>query len=439
MNTHQLTLPFENGGLLEQICDLGNLHQAFRSVKRNGGTAGVDGMAIHVFETTLEERLTQIKQEVLSKRYKPSPVKRVEIPKPNGKGVRLLGIPTVKDRVFHMAIKQVLEPIIDPTFSTSSYGFRPNRNQRLAIQAAQHIVQSGKEWVVDIDLSKFFDRINHDRLIHSLKSYITDKRVLRIIGMILRSGIMSGRTVLTPKEGSVQGSPLSPLLSNVVLDELDKELERRELQFCRYADDCNIFVSSEKAAIRVMSSIRKFIENRLKLVVNEDKSQTTTSNHVTFLGMTIVKGAVTIAKSSMKKAFAKVKELTQRQSNLSIERSIATINRWYDGWSGYFNMTQFPSQLATIEARIRRRLRARFVCQKKRRKHLARFLIRQGVGKQAVSKTIFSARKTWALSKTNVLHKVFTNSWFTNRHDLNTASDNSMEHWYSTSKLVKFT
>jgi group II intron reverse transcriptase/maturase len=223
------------------------LREAFVAVKRNKGAPGVDSVKVEDFESKLDQEILQLKKELESWTYKPRPVKRVEIPKPNGGGMRLLGIPTVRDRVVHASIKSILEPIFDPEFSDSSFGFRPNKNQEQAIQRAKEHVKSGKGWVVDIDLSKFFDRISHDRLIYRLSLNIPDKRILRLIGIILRTGVMKDGVVHPSQEGSVQGSPLSPLLSNVVLDELDKELERRGLSFCRFADDCNIFAGSEKS------------------------------------------------------------------------------------------------------------------------------------------------------------------------------------------------
>jgi RNA-directed DNA polymerase len=235
--SEQLKFQFQTD-VFEMICAQDTLRDAFKAVKRNKGAPGIDGITIEMYEESLEENLIQLRTEVKNWLYKPTPVKRVEIPKLTGKGVRLLGIPIIKDRVLHMAIKMVLEPILEPTFSENSFGFRPGRNQQQAVLQAQKIVQSGKEYVVDIDLSKFFDRINHDRLIYRLKGHIKDSRVLRLIGMILRGGIMIDGIKTPSEEGSVQGSPLSPLLSNVVLDELDKELEKRNLEFCRFADDC---------------------------------------------------------------------------------------------------------------------------------------------------------------------------------------------------------
>ena len=259
--------------LFEDLCRIEYLKAGFKDVKRNKGSPGIDGMTITGFESNLNEELRQLQEELSNWTYKPSPVRRVEIPKPGGKGIRLLGVPTIKDRVVHATLKLLLEPIYEPLFSANSYGFRPGRNQRQAVGAARQIVAAGKPYVVDIDLSKFFDRINHDRLISRLGETVTDKCILRLIGIILRSGVMANGIVSPSTEGAVQGSPLSPLLSNIVLDELDKELERRGLEFCRFADDCNIFVKTSKAAHRVMNSVCHFIETKLKLLVNQEKSQ----------------------------------------------------------------------------------------------------------------------------------------------------------------------
>ena len=239
----QRSLCIDERSLFEKLCGQSNLEAGFKAVKKNGGAPGIDGVTIKEFESRLEEELVQLQLEIASWSYKPSPVRRVEISKPGkGAGARLLGVPCTRDRVVQATIKLLLEPILDLTFSDHSYGFRPGYNQRQAVEAAQRFVKSGKEYVVDIDLSKFFDRVNHDRLIYLLSAHIAGKRILRLIGTILRSGIMKDGMVMLSEEATPQGSPLSPLLSNVVLDELDKELERRGLEFCRFADDCNIFV-----------------------------------------------------------------------------------------------------------------------------------------------------------------------------------------------------
>lgn len=437
-NQNQKTFQF-NSGTLEEICDINTLKQAFILVKKNKGGPGVDGKTIERFEENLFNELEQLKNEVLNWKYVPSPVKRIEIPKPDGKGTRILGIPIIKDRVLHMAIKIILEPIIDSTFSQSSYGFRPGRNQGQAVEAARNIVQSGKEYVVDIDLSKFFDRINHDRLIHRLKLYIKDTRILRIIGMILRSGIMSEGIVTIPSEGSVQGSPLSPLLSNVVLDELDKELEKRSLQFCRYADDCNIFVQSMKSAERVMKSLRKFIEKKLKLKVNDEKSKTAKADQVKFLAMTIVNGTIAISKKAMKKAMDMVKKLTLRGTHLPLEETMNRINEWYRGWGSYFKMTQYPYQLRMIEAHIRRRLRSRLVRQQKKRRHLFCKLHKLGITKTQARKTAYSNRKAWAMSHTHAVEKAFSNKWFIETMKQKIFSDQKRPGWFDKDTKVEFT
>ena len=424
--------------LFTGICALETLRESFKAVKRNKGAPGIDGITVEKYEENLEENLKQLQTEVLRWTYKPTPVKRVEIPKPGGKGVRMLGIPIVKDRVLHMAIKMVLEPILDPTFSRNSFGFRPGKNQQQAVQQAQKIVQSGKEYVVDIDLSKFFDRINHDRLIYRLKGHIKDSRVLRLIGMILSGGIMIDGIKTPSEEGSVQGSPLSPLLSNVVLDELDKELEKRDLEFCRFADDCNIFARSQRSADRIMGSVKKFIEKKLKLKVNEEKSKTRKSNEVKFLGMTIVNGTIAMAKASYDKAMAKVKDLIPRGSHLPIEKAIEEVNKWYQGWASYFKMTQYPSQLKAIEAHIRRRFRARIVGQQKKKRNLLSLLLKKGTKKKAANKTVYSNRRAWSLSHTKALDRAFPIEWFV-KQGQKIMSNMSMEHWYEIEKWVRLT
>lgn len=433
--SEQLEFQFHED-LFKKICALDTLRTAFKTVKRNKGAPGIDGITIEEYEKNLEENLIQLKTKVESWTYTPTPVRRVEIPKPGGKGVRLLGIPIINDRVLHMAIKIVLEPILDPEFSDSSFGFRPGKNQQQAVHQAQKIVQSGKEFVVDIDLSKFFDRINHDRLIHRLKGHIQDTRILKLIGMILRGGIMIDGVKTPSEEGSVQGSPLSPLLSNVVLDELDKELEKRGLEFCRFADDCNIFARTQRGAERIMTSIKKFIENKLRLKVNEEKSKTRKSNEVKFLGMTIVEGTIAISKAAYNKAMEKVKSLIPRGSHILIEHAIAEVNKWFQGWASYFKMTQYPAQLKAIEAHIRRRFRARIVKQQKKKRNLLSLLRKHGISKKAAGKTVYSNRGPWNLSHTRVLEKVYSIEWFIKQGQL-IVSGNSLEHWFGIEKWVK--
>ena len=425
--------------LFEKLCDPVNLRAGFKAVKKNAGAPGIDGVTIKEFESRLEEELAQLQMELESWCYEPKPVRRVEIPKPGkGAGVRLLGVPCTRDRVVHATIKLLLEPILDPNFSDHSYGFRPGYNQRQAVESAQRIVKSGKEYVVDIDLSKFFDRINHDRLIHLLSAQVDDKRILRLIGNILRSGIMKDGLVEPTKEGTTQGSPLSPLLSNVVLDELDKELEQRGLEFCRFADDCNIFVRSSKSAERVMKSISKFIEGKLKLKINRDKSKVGRSCNVKFLGMTIIDGARVISAVSMKTAMQKVKELTPRGTHLTLEETMIEINTWYKGWSGYYMMTQYPFQLGNIEAHIRRRLRSRLVDQQKRRRHLFKKLMKRGVS-YGLANTVYSNNGRWVTSNTFALTKAYTVEWFIDQVGQWIRSNHRMRDWFPVHHWIRVT
>ena len=436
----QRSLAIDERSLFEKLCDQVNLIAGFKAVKKNGGSPGVDGVTVEEFSNCLNEELAQLKTDLESWSYKPMPVRRVEIPKPGkGAGVRLLGVPCVRDRVVQATLKLLLEPILDLTFSDHSYGFRPGFNQQQGVRSAQRIIKSGKEYVVDIDLSKFFDRVNHDRLIHLLSFHITDKRILRLIGMTLRSGVMVNGVMEPTEEGTVQGSPLSPLLSNVVLDELDRELELRGLEFCRFADDCNIFVRSPKAADRVMKSISKFIEKKLKLKINRDKSKIGHSREIKFLGMTIIDGARVISAQSMKRAMHKVKELTPRGTYMTLEQTMKRINEWYIGWSGYYLMTQYPFQLRNIEAHIRRRLRSRLVDQQKRRRHLFKKITKQGVSKGLASKTVYSNNGRWVLSRTFALHLAYPNRWFIDQFGQRIRSKDKLKHWFPLDQWIRVT
>lgn len=423
--------------LFDDLCKHQNLIKAFTEVWRNKGAAGIDGISVEDFKGNLNGEITQLATDLRTYQYQPKAVRKVEIPKPTG-GSRRLGIPCVRDRVVQTAIKNLLEPIFEPGFSRNSYGFRPGRNQQQAIAAAQSIISQGKQHVVDIDLSKFFDRVHHDKLIGRMSDVIIDKRILRLIGTILRSGIMENGLVKTSDEGVPQGSPLSPLLSNIVLDELDKELEARGLSFCRYADDCNIFVGSARAAERVMEHVSVFIERRLKLTINKEKSKVALAKHVRFLGMTIIASFIAISQVSMQRAMAKVKELTPRGTSMTMEANIKRINQWYMGWSAYYRMTQYPTQLGLIEAHLRRRLRSRIVAQQKRRRHLYEKLIKRGVPKKMAG-TVFSNRGRWALSHSKAVEVAYPNRWFINTMGLKVRTDKKMPHWKSRREWVKFT
>ena len=427
----------EEPRLFENLCSTLYLGIGFILVKRNRGKPGIDGVRIADFEANLDEELSQLQQELSNWTYQPSPVRRVEIPKPGGKGMRLLGIPTVRDRVVQATLKLLLEPIFDPHFSPNSYGFRPGRSQHQAVEAAQRIVNSGKPYVVDIDLSKFFDRIHHDRLIARMGEKITDKRILRLVGLMLRSGIMLNGVVIPSQEGAMQGGPLSPLLSNIVLDELDQELERRGLEFCRFADDCNIFVKSQKAAERVMEKVSQFIEKKLKLKVNQEKSQVALSDKVKFLGFTVVNGTIAIAHKALQTAMDKVKALTPRGTHKALVPTLDKINQWYVGWSNYYSLTNYPSQLHKIEAHIRRRLRSRLVSQQKRKQHLYRNLVKRGVPRKQASKTVFSNNKRWVLSNARAVTRAYPNSWFINLKGQAIRSDRKLAHWFEVSQWIR--
>jgi RNA-directed DNA polymerase len=434
----QTDLFLSSTSLFDLLTSMWELEKGFKAVKKNRGAPGIDGVTIMDFESRLVEELCQLKNELESWTYKPKPVRRVEIPKP-GKdaGVRLLGVPCIRDRVVQATLKNLLEPILDPTFSNNSYGFRPDKNQQQAVEAAKKIVQSGKEYVVDIDLSKFFDRVNHDRLISRLKKHISDNRILRIIGLTLRSGVMKEGLIEPTKEGTVQGGPLSPLLSNVVLDELDKELEDRGLEFCRFADDCNIFVKSQKSAKRVMASVSKFIENRLKLLVNTKKSKVALSKYVKFLGMTVIAGTIAISTVSINRAMQKVKELIPRGTHFNWDKSVRNLNQWYMGWSGYYRMTQYPSQLNKIEAHMRRRMRARLVYQQKSKRNLFKKLVKQNVNCFLAAKTAYSNKGKWVLSHSPAVERAFPNVWFIEKMGLKSRTDRILPHWFDIRKWIK--
>ena len=417
-----------NNRTFDKLCNVEILRKAFKEVRKNKGAPGVDNVTIEFYESNLQKNLEQLSQELTLWTYEPKPVRRVEIPKPNG-GIRLLGIPCVKDRIVHAAIKILIEPKLDSSFSRLSYAFRPGKNQQQAVCRAQEIVKKGKVYVVDIDIHKFFDRIHHDRLIGRLRTLGIEKEILRLIGQTLRSGIMNNGISEASTIGAPQGSPLSPLLSNVVLDELDKELEKRGLEFCRFADDCNIYVRTYKAANRVMESVEKFIKGKLRLEVNKEKSKVDLARRTKFLGMIITAVTIMISSISINAAMFKVKTLIPRRTHLTLEESMERINRWYMGWSGYYRMTQQPRQLKAIEAHIRRRFRARLVAQQKKRSSLAKMLIKNGINKRSALATSYSNKGTWALSHTRAIEKAFPNKWFIEEIGQRIRSNEKHSHW----------
>ena len=434
----QRTLFFDPERLFDELCTIDRLRTGFRAVKKNRGSAGIDGVTIEDFEANLDEELGRLAKELRDWTYKPSPVRQVEIPKPGSKETRKLGVPSIRDRTVQTAIRQLIEPELDPKFSDHSYGFRPGRNQQLAVEAAKAFVNSGKEWCIDIDLSKFFDRIGHDRLMTRLSSVIADKRIMRLIGMTLRCGIMKNGLYSTTSEGATQGSPLSPLLSNFVLDELDKWLEQRGFSFCRFADDCNAFVGSKKAAQRLMENLTGFIEGKLKLKVNHEKSKVALASQVKFLGMTVIAGTLAISAISLNRAMAKTRELAPRGSHKPLVKQIEEFNQWYRGWGNYYKMTQYPSQLNKIEAHFRRRIRSQIVGQHKSRSSLFKKLRKRGTPRKAAAQSVNGNRKRWARSHTRGVEFAFSNKWF-EQQGLYVLSDKTLTHWFDSGKWIKLT
>lgn len=422
--------PSDAHRLYEEVCTKRTLERAFRKVKANQGAPGPDGESIEEYEADLESRLEQLRKELESWSYQPSPVRRVVIPKPGGE--RLLGVANVRDRIVCQAIAMVMGPLFEPGFSDHCYGYRPGRSQRDAVAEAQKHVGEGRQWVVDLDLERFFDTVNHDRVLHLLREKVKDRRMIRLVAMSLRSGIWIDGKVERSREGLHQGSPLSPLLSNIVLHELDEELERRGLHFARYADDCNVFVSSRKAAERVLSRLTRFIEGKLKLKVNRTKSKTGLSSTVKFLGMTVLAGGmVAISAASMTKAKAAVKDLVPRSGKAPLEVQIENVNQWFRGWVGYYAMGEYPSQMRAIEARIRVRFRLQFIKNHKRKKHLVRKLVKRGIRRQTAYREVYLRNHgRWRLAHTFGVARAWSERWF-HQQGLLTFSGEDRSHWQS--------
>jgi RNA-directed DNA polymerase len=406
--------PANTESLMEEVCERENCKQALKRVKANKGSPGADGMTVQQLPGFLQQHWPAIREQLLSGIYKPQPVRRVEIPKPDG-GVRKLGIPTVLDRFVQQAALQVLQKRWDRTFSEHSYGFRPGRSAHQAVEAAQQYIAAGYRWCVDLDLEKFFDRVSHDKLMAKIAERVSDKRLWKLIRAFLTAGVMEGGLVSPVDEGTPQGGPLSPLLSNLVLDEFDRELEQRGHRFARYADDCNIYVRSRRAGERVMESLTRFITTKLKLKVNESKSAVAEPWERKFLGFSFTSGEPPkrrIAPKAVKRFKERVRELTSRTRGISIERMAKELTLYLRGWMGYFGKCQTPSVLKSLEEWMRRRLRSVIWKQWKRGTVRYRELRQRGVDSALAAKTAGSAHGPWRLALSRGLALALPNAYF---------------------------
>ena len=398
--------------LMERVADRANLLEAYRKVKSNQGAPGVDGMTVADLGDWLRRHHGALIASLLDGSYQPQPVRRKDIPKPGG-GTRQLGIPTVVDRLVQQAILQVLEPRIDPTFSESSYGFRPGRSAHDGLHAAAGYVEEGRVIVVDLDLEKFFDRVNHDVLMARLARRIGDKNLLRIIRGFLQAGMMADGVCVGRNEGTPQGGPLSPLLANLLLDDLDKELERRGHCFCRYADDCNIYVRSRKAGERVMASVVHFVETKLRLKVNREKSAVAHIEERKFLGYRLLRGGkLGAAPKSIERMKDRIRSITRRNRGVSFERIVSELRSFLTGWLSYFRYARCRTALGEIDQWLRHKLRCYRLKQCKRAKAIHDFLHRLGVPSRRSWKTASSGKGWWRRAGTPAAHEAMTIQWF---------------------------
>jgi len=412
---HDTENPASTEHLMEEVCQRENLKKALKRVRANKGSPGVDGMTVKELPDYLMEHWPMIRDQLLGGAYQPQPVKRVEIPKPGG-GMRKLGIPTCLDRFIQQAVLQVLQEQWDPTFSEHSYGFRPGRSAHQAVAQAQQYVVQGYRWVVDIDLEKFFDRVNHDKLMGRVAKLVSDKRLLKLIRAFLNAGVMENGLVSPTDEGAPQGGPLSPLLSNLVLDDLDAELESRGHRFVRYADDSNIYVRSERAGHRVMESVSRFITKRLKLKVNREKSAVGRPWERKFLGFRFTDGPKprrNIAPQALRRFKERVRETTRRTRGVSLEQMVGELSPYLRGWRGYFGFCEMPSVLRHLDSWIRRRLRS--VVWKQWRRGRKRFaeLRARDVNKDLAARTAGSPHGPWRLARSPALSFALPNAYFT--------------------------
>jgi len=407
--------PASTNRLMEEVCERENLKKALRRVKANKGSAGIDGMTVDDITGYLKQHWPAIREQLLSGTYKPQPVRRVEIPKPDGGGVRKLGIPSVLDRFIQQAVMQVLQRRWDRTFSDYSYGFRPGRSAHQAVAQAQQYIAEGYGWCVDFDLEKFFDRVNHDKLMGQIAKRVEDKRLLKLIRAFLNAGVMENGLVSPSVEGTPQGGPLSPLLSNLVLDELDRELERRGHRFVRFADDSNIYVRSERAGQRVMESITRFITQKLKLKVNEAKSAVARPQERKFLGFSFSAGPEVkrvIAPKALDRFKRRIREITRRAKGVSMKTTMEELVPYMRGWRSYFGFCETPVVLQYLTRWVRLRLRAALWRQWKTQRRRRAALIALGVQPRLASNTAGSGHGSWYLARSRALSVGLSNAYF---------------------------
>jgi RNA-directed DNA polymerase len=402
----------DQGDLLDKMLEGNNLRLAYQRVVHNGGAPGIDGVTVKDLQAHLKERWDTVKAELLEGTYKPAPVRRVEIPKPGG-GVRLLGIPTVMDRLIQQALLQVMTPIFDPYFSPNSFGFRPGKRAHDAVKQAQAYIQEGYRYVVDMDLEKFFDRVNHDILMARVARKVKDKRVLKLIRGYLNAGVMENGVTKETVEGTPQGGPLSPLLANILLDDLDQELTKRGHRFVRYADDCNIFVKSKRAGERVMNSVIRFVEGKLKLRVNREKSAVDRPWRRKFLGFSFLpnrQATIRLAPKTIERFKEKIREITHRTRPMSMSERILKLNQYIMGWIGYFKLAAAKSYCEQLDAWIRRRLRMCLWKQWKRVRTRIRELRALGLPDWIVFMMANSRRGAWEMSRN--INNALNNSYW---------------------------
>jgi RNA-directed DNA polymerase len=407
--------PASTNQLMEEVCEWENLKQALQQVKANKGSPGIDGMTVEELPGYLQQHWPAIREQLWNGTYEPKPVRRVEIEKPDGGGMRKLGIPTVLDRFVQQAVMQVLQRQWDPTFSDHSYGFRPGRSAHQAVAQAQKHIAAGYSWVVDLDLEKFFDRVNHDKLMGQIAKRVEDKRLRKLIRAFLNAGVMENGLVSPSVEGTPQGGPLSPLLSNLVLDELDRELERRGHRYVRYADDSNIYVRSEQAGQRVMESITRFITHNLKLKVNETKSAVARPQERKFLGFSFTAGPEVkrvIAPKALDRFKRRIREITRRAKGVSIQKTIEELASYMRGWRSYFGFCETPEVLVYLTRWVRLRLRAALWRQWKTPRRRRAALLALGVRPRLASNTAGSGRGPWYLAKSKALSVGLSNAYF---------------------------